>query len=94
VFRLALIPLAYGVFRLFLTPKILAGTLAVTGSALAFSVAHHVGVPGEPFTWYAFFFRWVAGVYFAWVFVVRGFGVAVGTHAAYDILVGWLDWHL
>ena len=38
-------------------------------------------------------FRWLAGVYFAWVFVVRGFGVAVGTHTAYDILVGWLDWH-
>jgi hypothetical protein len=32
--------------------------------------------------------------YFTQVFVVRGFGVAVGTHSAYDILVGWLGWHL
>ena len=51
------------------------------------------GTPGEAFTWFAFIFRWLAGVYFAWVFVVRGFGVAVGAHTAYDILVGWLGWH-
>ncbi len=94
IFRLALVPLAYGVFRVFQAPKVLASTLAVTGSALLFSMAHHAGTPGEAFTWYAFIFRWMAGVYFAWVFVVRGFGIAVGTHAAYDILVGWLDWHL
>jgi hypothetical protein len=94
IFRLALIPLLFGTLRLLQTPKVLASTLAVTGSALLFSIAHHAGAPGEPFTWYAFIFRWLAGVYFAWVFIVRGFGVAVGTHAAYDILVGWLDWHL
>ena len=51
------------------------------------------GGPGEAFTWFAFIFRWLAGVFFAWVFVVRGFGVAVGTHTAYDLLVGWFDWH-
>ena len=68
--------------------------LAVTGSALLFSIAHHAGAPGEAFTWYAFSFRWLAGIYFAWVFVVRGFGIAVGTHTAYDLLVGWFDWHL
>ncbi len=90
LFRLALIPLLYGVLRLLLTPSLLAGTLAVTGSALLFSIAHHAGLPGEVFTWYAFFFRWAAGIFFAWVFIVRGFGVAVGTHAAYDILVGWI----
>ena len=60
---------------------------------LLFSLAHHAGTPGEAFTWFAFVFRWLAGVYFAWVFVVRGFGVAVGTHTAYDLLVGWLGWH-
>lgn len=91
IFRLALVPIGYGVLRLLLTPKVLAGTLAVTASAWLFAIAHHMGLPGEPFTWYAFFFRWVAGVYFAWVFVARGFGIAVGTHAAYDVLVGWFS---
>ena len=78
---------------MFQTPEVLASTVAVTASALLFSLAHHAGTPGEAFTWFAFIFRWLAGVYFAWVFVVRGFGVAVGTHTAYDILVGWLGWH-
>ncbi len=94
LFRLALVPLFFGILRLLQTPAVLASTLAVTASALLFSIAHHAGTPGESFTWFAFIFRWLAGVYFAWVFVVRGFGVAVGTHSAYDVLVGWLGWHL
>jgi hypothetical protein len=90
LFRLILVPVFFGVLRLLQAPQILASSLAVTGSALLFALAHHAGIPGEPFTWFAFIFRWMAGVFFAWVFVLRGFGVAVGTHAIYDILVGWI----
>lgn len=94
LFRLALVPLFFGILRLLQMPTVLASSIAVTSSALLFSLAHHAGSPGEAFTWFAFIFRWLAGVYFAWVFVVRGFGVAVGTHCAYDVLVGWVGWHL
>jgi hypothetical protein len=94
LFRLALVPLIARVARILQAHDILAGTLAVTGSSLLFSIAHHAGLPGEPFTWYAFIFRWLAGVYFAWVFLTRGFGVAVGTHVAYDVFVGWFGWRL
>jgi hypothetical protein len=90
LFRLLLIPLLYQALRLFQAPEAVAGTLAITASSLLFAAAHHAGSPGEPFTWYAFSFRWVAGILFAWVFAARGFGVAVGTHAAYDLLVGSL----
>ncbi len=93
LFRLALIPVIYGLVRVAHAPEVLAGTLAVTGSALLFSLAHHAGAPGESFTWFAFVFRWLAGIAFAWVFLVRGFGIAVGTHAAYDVLVGWVGLH-
>ncbi len=93
LFRLALIPLLFWTLRILQTPRVLASAAAVTTSALLFSLAHHAGSPGETFTWFAFIFRWLAGVYFAWVFVVRGFGVAVGAHTAYDILVGWFGWH-
>jgi len=93
LFRLALIPLFLACLKVLQTPTILAQTVALTASALLFSIAHHAGTPGEAFTWFAFIFRWLAGVFFAWVFVVRGFGVAVGAHTAYDILVGWLGWH-
>ena len=94
LFRLALIPLLYRTSRLIAVPPLAACTLAITLSSLLFSMAHHAGVPGEPFTWFAFVFRWLAGVFFAWIFVVRGIGVAVGTHTAYDLLVGWFDFHL
>jgi len=94
LFRLALVPLFFAVLRLLQMPQVLASSIAVTSSALLFSLAHHAGNPGEAFTWFAFIFRWLAGVYFAWVFVVRGFGIAVGTHSAYDVLVGWIGWHL
>ncbi len=90
LFRLMLVPAFYATLRLLQMPQVLASSWAVTASALLFALAHHAGMPGEPFTWYAFIFRWMAGVFFAWVFVLRGFGIAVGTHTAYDILVGWM----
>jgi membrane protease YdiL (CAAX protease family) len=91
LFRLALLPAIYQALRLLHAPALLAATCAVTGSSLAFSLAHHAGASGEPFAWYPFFFRWLAGTYFAWVCCARGFGIAVGAHAAYDVGVGGLD---
>ena len=38
--------------------------------------------------WFSFAFRTVAGVMFALLFLRRGFGVTVGCHALYDLLVG------
>jgi hypothetical protein len=35
-----------------------------------------------------FVFRTCAGLFFTFLFVARGFGVAVGAHAGYDVLVG------
>ena len=34
-----------------------------------------------------FAFRTVVGVYFAWIYTARGFGIAVGCHTAYDLMV-------
>jgi Type II CAAX prenyl endopeptidase Rce1-like len=90
LFRLMLVPTLFAILKLLQMPQVLSSSWAVTASALLFALAHHAGSPGEAFTWYAFVFRWMAGVFFAWVFVIRGFGIAVGTHTAYDILVGWI----
>jgi hypothetical protein len=38
--------------------------------------------------WFSFAFRSVAGALFAILFLRRGFGVTVGAHACYDVLVG------
>lgn len=56
-------------------------------SSLAFSLAHHIGPMGEPFSFTAFVYRALAGVFFALVYQVRGFAVAAWTHAIYDVYV-------
>ncbi len=66
--------------------------LSVLISAALFSAHHHiVWIDGRlgrsaPFAWGEFGFRTLAGVYFAILFAVRGFGITAGTHAFYDII--------
>lgn len=87
LFRLLLFAgLAWLLRRLF--GLLLATLLAALASAVLFSFAHHIGPFGEPFNAYVFLFRALAGLYFAGLLQVRGFGIAVGAHACYDVLVG------
>jgi hypothetical protein len=90
LFRLMLLPLAAWLLRACGCGVIGSLAGAAVLSSFAFSGAHHLGSLGEPFDWYAFVFRGTAGLFFAALFIFRGFGVAAGTHAAYDILVGLL----
>jgi len=88
LFRLLLFSGLWALFLLWDMPSSMAFLLAALSSALAFAGAHHVGVHGEPFHPLVFFFRTMAGLYFGWVFHFRGFGIAVGAHAGYDVMVG------
>ncbi len=90
LFRLCLLPACFGIFRLLNLTKLWAAALAVISTSLLFAVAHHVGPTGETLRLFPFTFRTLAGLFFAGLFVMRGFGVTVGTHAAYDLLVGLL----
>lgn len=47
-------------------------------------------VADDPAQWYGFVFRGLAGMAFGTLFLLRGFGVTVGSHAMYDILVGFM----
>ncbi|MCB9569793.1 MAG: CPBP family intramembrane metalloprotease [Myxococcales bacterium] len=60
---------------------------ALVISSLVFSLAHHVGPAAEAFTFDAFVYRTLAGVFFAIVYQLRGFAVAAWTHALYDVYV-------
>jgi len=66
--------------------------LAVVISAALFSAHHHIdflsGQPNaiDPFNLTRFAFRTVAGIYFAALFAIRGFGITAGTHAFYNII--------
>jgi len=62
--------------------------LAAFSSSLVFAAAHHIGPNGEGFDFYVLTFRTFAGIFFAALYQLRGFGIAVGAHAGYDVLVG------
>jgi membrane protease YdiL (CAAX protease family) len=88
LFRLILFGGAVRVLQMIALPWWFAVGLAAVGSAVLFSAAHHAGPCGEPYDDYVFLFRTLAGLYFTVVYQLRGFGVAVGAHAAYDVLAG------
>jgi len=56
-------------------------------SALLFAWVHHPPLGSEPWNPANFLFRFVAGTYLAGLFVFRGFGVAAGCHALYNVIV-------
>jgi hypothetical protein len=61
--------------------------VAFVVSSVLFSLAHHVGTYGEPFTMHAFVFRSLAGMAFAAIFWFRSFAHAVYAHTLYDLVV-------
>lgn len=60
-----------------------AGMLLLT--ALLFSGAHYFGAAGDTFTWLSFTARTLGGLVLGLVYMLRGLGPAVYTHAIYDI---------
>lgn len=88
LFRLVLFSGLALLLRLALVPKVGAVVIAAIVSALLFAAAHHIGPYGEKMNSYVFLFRAMAGLYFALLFQLRGFAVAAGAHACYDVLVG------
>lgn len=73
-------------------PKLRADLAAALVSCLVFSAAHYVGPLGDAFQLGSFVFRALAGLYLTLVFRLRGFAVAVYTHALYDLAVFFLVW--
>jgi membrane protease YdiL (CAAX protease family) len=98
VFRLILICLLMILFQDILRlDKDVAVILSILISAGLFSVHHHFFYvngrfgQGEPFVWITFLFRMLAGIYFAVIYTLRGFGIVAGTHAFYDIIAAVLN---
>ena len=85
LFRLAGISLVLFVFvDVMALPKKHIVIVGVVLTSVAFSLYHFVGA--DTFTWPTFVFRAVAGAYLAGLYIARGFGVAVGAHAAYNVI--------
>jgi hypothetical protein len=87
LFRLLLFSTLLGLLRRCELSAAAATLLAAAGSATLFSAAHHLGPHGQPYSNYLFLFRLAAGLYFALLYRLRGFGIAVGAHACYNVMV-------
>jgi membrane protease YdiL (CAAX protease family) len=88
LFRLMLLPAAARLCGLAGLRRQWKAGAAVVITSLLFSLAHYVGAGGDAWDFSSFFFRFLAGAFFAVLFVTRGFGITAGTHAIYDVLVG------
>jgi hypothetical protein len=64
-----------------------ANAVAVVAGALLFSAAHYIGPYGDPLALGSFTFRFVAGLFFSALYVLRGFGITAWTHALYDVFL-------
>ena len=89
LFRLVLISGAIVCCRKTGVDRISAIVFAIVSSSLLFAAAHYrlFFDVGFEFTWISFLFRAIAGVFFSVLFLFRGFGIAVGAHVVYDIVV-------
>ncbi len=87
LFRLLLVPPLASTIKLLGVSRVACIAGVVLFTSVVFSAAHYVGPHGEVFDAYTFGFRFTAGIFFALQFVFRGFGIAAGTHALYDIFV-------
>jgi len=89
LFRLVLITILHFLITDVLSFKDRTGkVIAVVLSALAFAWLHSsVYAPGTGLNLRLAIFYTLAGVYFGVLFLTRGFGIAVGAHLCYDLLV-------
>jgi hypothetical protein len=98
VFRLILICLLMMLFQdVFKLSHTNAVMLSVFISAGLFSAHHHIDFlsgrenQADPFDWAKFAFRTMAGIYFAFLYAIRGFGITAGTHSFYNIIAESLN---
>lgn len=98
LFRLMLLPVLFTVLKSAGASTHSSWTAAVLAGSVLFAAAHYPQMwyvtywrwnewGTDSLAWLTFAFRILAGVFFSLLFLRRGFGVAVGTHAIYDILV-------
>ncbi len=92
VFRMVLLALLHGVLvDLFRMGDRWGTGIALAASAFLFAIYHPVQLPSGKYDWPRLVFFMIAGLYFGGLYLIRGFGIAVGAHAAYDLAVlAWL----
>ena len=86
-FRLLLLSIICFVFvKVFKINTLIGSLLSILICAGIFSSMHYTGAIGDSFSVHSFLFRFVAGIILSAIFIFRGLGIAVYTHATYDVL--------
>ena len=92
VFRLmAITALVIVLVDLLKIPRVPAAVVILLTSAALFAAQHHPPLGAESFDLSRFVFRTAAGLYLAGLFVFRGFGIAAGCHALYNVIAVTID---
>ncbi len=88
VFRLLLLLPAIELLKRLGLPHMVSLSGGIILVSLLFTSLHYdaINPAGAPFEPGSFMFRFIASIVFCFLFLFRGFGIAVGTHVAYDIL--------
>ncbi|MBI4508302.1 MAG: CPBP family intramembrane metalloprotease [Deltaproteobacteria bacterium] len=87
VFRLGLCAGGAALCRLLGMRHFVAVAAAFLFSSSAFSLVHHLGVYGDPWSFAVFVYRTLAGLVFACLFYFRSLAHATYTHGLYDLYV-------
>jgi membrane protease YdiL (CAAX protease family) len=87
VFRVLLVGGMVGIFVVSGLRRRQAGIFAALLAALLFSAFHYIGPYGDPWALPSFLFRFLAGLVFSALFLLRGFGITAWTHALYDVIL-------
>lgn len=86
IFRLLLISLLYLLLtKLLKIKKPISAVFSVMIGAVVFAAVHYMGTLKDSFTYASFTFRVLSGLILSIIFMSRGLGVVVYTHAFYDV---------
>ena len=95
VFRLLLITALYFIFvNLLKINKPFSAIISILVGALIFTAMHYMGTLKDSFTYASFTFRLLSGIVLSAIFMFRGLGVVVYTHAIYDVLTVLKPFHV
>ncbi|MGQ3683997.1 MAG: CPBP family glutamic-type intramembrane protease [Candidatus Loosdrechtia sp.] len=95
VFRLILITSLSYLLAMFLKiPRPASTVISVLLASLIFVFMHYVGTFGDTFTYTNFTFRLLAGIVLSVIFIFRGLGIAVYTHAIYNVFLVLRPFHI
>tara|TARA_Y100001970_G_C14060094_1_gene763720 strand:- start:120 stop:848 length:729 start_codon:yes stop_codon:yes gene_type:complete len=87
IFRVILINLILHLSKIMFNYNVAIVVFSVILSSLLFAYSHFIGPLAEQFIFISFLYRFVAGLYLGFLYLARGYGIAVYSHMFYDLFL-------